>query len=293
MWKLTSHQQDQLATIDTWPVDQGSSQFKSAIAVPTEILHEGIKVHWGFQIDSSKPRFQRFKLDLNEKRGHQASYISITYPDRLEKSPSLIKQATELTIDFLKKLYSHIQLYLENKYSRGLLNTTPIQYILTVPAVWSETAKQLTKDCARAAGFGDSIHLIIEPEAAVTHAITVLPSELKIGDTFVCCDAGGGTVDLISYVLEEKTPGKPIKVSEAVRGNGDLCGSTFINNQFREFFLDRFRDVIGEVEGNEIDLVLQAHLGDCLERRGSGRRHRTAARCLARRRVPARAPRGG
>ena len=29
------------------------------------------------------------------------------------------------------------------------------------------------------------------------------PDTLKVGDTFVCADFGGGTVDLISYTIEE------------------------------------------------------------------------------------------
>lgn len=221
-------------------MEEGSSQVRSAISVPTEILYEDNKIKWGYTIEPSKPRFQHFKLALNEKRGHEVSFISMTYPDKLQKSPGLNKKAKEMTTDFFKKLHEHIQVYLERKYGQGLLRSTPIQYILTVPAVWSASAKEVTKACAKAAGFGDRVESIIEPEAAVTHAVTVLPGELNIGDTFVVCDAGGGTVDLISYGREEKAPGKPIKISETVRGNGDLCGSSFINNHFREFFIARF-----------------------------------------------------
>jgi molecular chaperone DnaK (HSP70) len=41
--------------------------------------------------------------------------------------------------------------------------------------------------------------LVSEPEAAMLHALkTVQPQNLKVGDNFVICDAGGGTVDLIA-----------------------------------------------------------------------------------------------
>ena len=52
------------------------------------------------------------------------------------------------------------------------------------------------------------------------------PDTLKVGDTFVCADFGGGTVDLISYTIEEL--GEKVKVGEAAKGTGDLCGSSFV-----------------------------------------------------------------
>lgn len=43
------------------------------------------------------------------------------------------------------------------------------------------------------------------------------------------CDAGGGTVDLISYKVESLSP---LKVRECVMGDGDLCGSVFLDMAF-------------------------------------------------------------
>ena len=42
---------------------------------------------------------------------------------------------------------------------------------------------------------------------------------LKIGDAFVLCDTGGGTVDLISY---EITKIEPFELRELVKGTGTL-----------------------------------------------------------------------
>lgn len=41
----------------------------------------------------------------------------------------------------------------------------------------------------------------------------------KIGDALVLCDAGGGTVDLISYEIMNLNP---LEVKELVRGTGRL-----------------------------------------------------------------------
>lgn len=43
--------------------------------------------------------------------------------------------------------------------------------------------------------------------------------DLKIGDAFILCDAGGGTVDLISY---EITKIEPLELRELVKGTGTL-----------------------------------------------------------------------
>ena len=50
-------------------------------------------------------------------------------------------------------------------------DNTPIEYILTVPAVWSDKAKSDTLQCASKAGFGSTskIRLITEPEAAAIY----------------------------------------------------------------------------------------------------------------------------
>ena len=76
-----------------------------------------------------------------------------------------------------------------------MLRTTPREYVITVPAVWSEKAKAKTLSCAERAGMGsgDNLHMITEPEAAAIYALdNIAPMELKEGDTFVLCDAGGG-----------------------------------------------------------------------------------------------------
>jgi len=51
--------------------------------------------------------------------------------------------------------------------------------------------------------------------------------------SFVICDAGGGTVDLISYTITKLKP--ILEVEEAAPGTGGICGSTFLNQRFASF----------------------------------------------------------
>lgn len=83
-------------------------------------------------------------------------------------------------------------------------------------------------------GAGAALHVISEPEAAALYALNALdPHDLKIGDTFMLCDAGGGTVDLITYKIASLKP--TLKLAEASPGSGNLCGASFLNRGFQEF----------------------------------------------------------
>lgn len=130
---------------------------------------------------------------------------------------------------------------LKTKVGEGVIESTTIEYIITVPAIWSDAAKYRTRACAKRAGMGGDLQMISEPEAAVIYALDAMdPENLRAGDKFVLCDAGGGTVDLISYTIDELKP--VVKISEAAAGSGAACGSTFLNRIFRKYLETNFSD---------------------------------------------------
>ncbi|KAF2735606.1 hypothetical protein EJ04DRAFT_522759 [Polyplosphaeria fusca] len=69
-----------------------------------------------------------------------------------------------------------------------------------------------------------------------------LSFSLSIGDAFVICDAGGGTVDLISYEVEALTP--RLKLKELIPGSMGMAGSLGLNKRFEE----AVKSLIGEEE---------------------------------------------
>ncbi|KPI42713.1 Chaperone protein dnaK [Cyphellophora attinorum] len=261
-------QQDIITVVDEYP--NVTSRLTCEV-YPTEIVYDSNgTVRIGHQIQQDEPRFQFFKLDLNENRGYEASYVAKKYPNAMAKQPTAQdKSAQEMTTDYLRELHKITQAYISGKLGKAVLATTQVQYVLTVPAMWSDKGKELTRSCARAAGFGARIHLISEPEAAVTHALDAIRnSNLKTGDTFVCCDAGGGTGDLISYTIVSLGNSQPIQVKEAASGTGDLCGSSFVNNKFRQWFIERFHGEPGYDEDaledamQEFELLKRDFTGD-------------------------------
>ncbi|KAL9032255.1 MAG: hypothetical protein Q9180_006605 [Flavoplaca navasiana] len=123
------------------------------------------------------------------------------------------------------------------------LDTTPIEYVLTIPAIWTDTARNKTKAAAEGAGMGpaNELYLISEPEAAAVWAFhEMAPWGLKKEETFVVCDAGGGTVDLITYRITALRPS--LRIAEVAKGEGGMCGSTMLDRSFASFLRDKFGD---------------------------------------------------
>lgn len=207
------------------------------LTIIREIVYDGQNYKWGFQIEDSDKRHQWFKLELDPSQLRNTG-LSTQNRDPLAAPPDYAHSAEKLATDYLTGLRKHAESLLRHKLPESALTSTPIEYIITVPAVWSDLAQSKTRTCAQNAGMGEgpALHIISEPEAAAIYALDVMdPHGLEIGDSFVLCDAGGGTVDLITYTVSALKP--MLKIIEASTGSGLLCGSSFLNRKFEQFLI--------------------------------------------------------
>jgi molecular chaperone DnaK (HSP70) len=97
------------------------------------------------------------------------------------------RNVDQLVTDYISALGDHLMYTLREKLGEGVVKSTPLEFVVTVPAIWSDLAKDKTKQaCQRAAGLSAykfPIHLISEPEAAAIYALHGLdPHGLQIGD---------------------------------------------------------------------------------------------------------------
>lgn len=216
---------------------------------------------WGFEVqqDSSTP-IAWFKLLLNDQKqsssfGKQLSnQIGYDVDDvqlkQLQDTFATIpsgKEPVDLVEDYLKALQQHTLSVIKKAYPKAFVDQldigTPIKYCLTVPAVWSDKAKNLTLKAAHAAGMGKNgsrIRLVTEPEAAAIHCLKSFQETencLKVGNIYVVADCGGGTVDLISYKVTNTKP--HLEVKECAVGTGGFCGSTSLNRRFEQLVKKR------------------------------------------------------
>ncbi|KAG9064852.1 hypothetical protein KI688_003113 [Linnemannia hyalina] len=175
---------------------------------------------------------RKFKLQLDESL-HNAP---------LENGISALDAVTH----YLKKLHGHVMMELMKGFIKNY-EPNQFQYCLTVPAMWSDGAKNTMRRAAIGAGLiqeGDPpnrLILISEPEAAAMYCERMVDRfSLKHGDRFMICDAGGGTVDLIVFEVNEP-PGQARHLREVTRGHGASCGSVFLDANMERLLERKFK----------------------------------------------------
>ncbi|KAH7304629.1 putative heat shock 70 kDa protein 12A [Rhexocercosporidium sp. MPI-PUGE-AT-0058] len=219
--------------VEVWPDEN-----RTAPKTPTLILYDKQdkkKFTWGASVDRTNPEvLEGIKLHLDLSQS-QPLYIPAD-----SKTKKLLATSGKLPIDvasdYIASLYKHAISRIEEQFFKDYVEMQHKKFVLTVPAVWSDKAKDLTLKAAKNAGIYP-ITLIKEPEAAALYTLHYLKGKaLSLGDAFVVCDAGGGTVDLISY---EVIGIGPLELKELVPST---AGSLIVNKRFEEFV----KDIVGE-----------------------------------------------
>ncbi|RMY46672.1 hypothetical protein D0863_15799 [Hortaea werneckii] len=187
-------------------------------------------MRWGYQVRQDEQRLRCLKLLLDPEQNFP-DYVSLD--DIKQQLATTGKSVNSVIAEYLKALFDHTKEALKRRYSEYFVSKTPLQVVLTVPAVWSDKAQEATLAAAKDAGIGDQITMISEPEAAAVYALQAIqPNDLSVGQNFVVVDAGGGTVDLITYSIQGLNP---LRLEEVVRGSGGCCGAAFLNLAFVKF----------------------------------------------------------
>jgi hypothetical protein len=183
---------------------------------------------------------------LDPMRLRAATSIDMTtiYPSREEAAPHYDKDAQALTTEFLSAVRKHVVGTLREHYGSAAFDALTIEWMVTVPAVWSPDAKNTTKRCAEAAGMGsmDTLLSTSEPEAAAVYALKKLePHSLKVGNNLIVLDAGGGTVDLVAYRIKSLNP--RLQLEESGVCTGGKCGGVFVNRVFESMIFAKLGEI--------------------------------------------------
>ncbi|CZR34230.1 uncharacterized protein FPRO_01385 [Fusarium proliferatum ET1] len=234
-----SRQPDDIEIVTSW--DSQLNHCSDVEKAPTQLFYDeraqGVK--WGYGIPSENEPLKWFKLLLLETKDIPVEVAAST---QLQESRRLkykvMKDPIEIIATFLRNLWDHTTESIKRTIGADLVRRCKLQVVITLPAIWPPYAQQRMKQAAQQSGILDarsagatSLHFISEPEAAALATIKDLSkrSTIKAGDTIIVCDAGGGTVDLISYVFESTDP---FVVKECVKGDGGLCGGVFLDEAF-------------------------------------------------------------
>ncbi|KAF8541135.1 hypothetical protein BDD12DRAFT_830367 [Trichophaea hybrida] len=272
---------DEVKLVQTWP--SGGTGSPSADQVPTEIHYTNPQTRekkWGYEVLNLKEAepLRWFKLLLQKPVqmdntplgtisatnpapraslrmfsglfGRHAGLSASFNPPTVTLAQKTSRMLEKLHIapvtvvaDFLSSVLEVTRASMERTYDSNWVRSSRVEYVLTIPAIWDDTARDLMVQAAEKAGFGKhrtDFNLVNEPESAAAYTLHATQhTNLKQGDTFIVCDAGGGTVDLISYKV---TGIDPLTLDESVSGGGDFCGSVFLNERFLEYI----RGVLGD-----------------------------------------------
>ena len=151
------------------------------------------------------------------------------------------------------------------KMTEILLDEKDIHYTITVPAIWDIKSKQIMIDAAQAAGLireddDFSNFFALEPEAASiyfshccnneTECIYNMITKDKIEMSYILCDYGSGTVDIVTQ--KRKLIKNEFQFEELYQPVGGDYGANKIN----EYFIDRIIiPLIGEENFNKVKIA--------------------------------------
>ena len=172
------------------------------------------------QIKEDEYYFTNIKMHLYENKGE-------IQPQNSQKKFKIIiiisKILTEVKTEALKKIKSY----------DSTINDNDIKWVVTVPAIWSNSSKQIMIEASINAGLIQrdreiSLFLSYEPEAAAYYCQNEgIP--IPENKPYIVCDLGGGTADIVCH-MKIKINNK-IQIKQVHEPVGGPYGSNEINKE--------------------------------------------------------------
>ncbi|XP_053378664.1 heat shock 70 kDa protein 12A-like [Mercenaria mercenaria] len=203
--------------------------------------------------------FSRFKMALYKDENLSRSS---TIKDN-DGKPMLALELFTLVIQYMTRLATEMvkeSLLFTNREKLRIKDT--IQWILTIPAIWTDNARQFMHEVFRNADIPENqLRIVLEPEAAAiyTRHLLLYKSEmagiekLPGGTKYILADLGGGTVDICTHEIIEND-----NIRELFQATGGAYGGTYVD--------DMFTQTLVEIFGSEVWAQFQSeHYNDILQ----------------------------
>ena len=198
------HQPNDIEVITNW--DSKLSYNADNEKAPTKLLYSGkhSEVTWGYDIAAEHEPLKWFKLLLIDEEDLSPQLRdSAQLSDARRLIEGADRDPVEVISCYLRHLWNHAITTITREIGTGLIELSRFRVVITLPAIWPHYAQSRMKKAAEGAGILDirpcgktTLTFISEPEAAALATMRDLgrKTDLKVGDHFVVCDAGGGTV---------------------------------------------------------------------------------------------------
>ncbi|XP_028673554.2 heat shock 70 kDa protein 12A-like [Erpetoichthys calabaricus] len=188
--------------------------------------------------------FENFKLDLYKKAISKTLMITAQNGKQMP--------ALKVFSESLRYLKDHALKTVNESMSDFRFTSDDVTWVLTVPAIWDNAAKEFMRLAAEKAGlihntFSKNLIIALEPEAASLFCKTLpskgflaegtndLKMEHKPGMQYIVVDCGGGTIDLATHEVLEDT-----YLKECCSPSGGPWGSCMVDDEFRAFLEELF-----------------------------------------------------
>lgn len=184
---------------DTEASSEGTSEPDQLSSVLLNGDNKPASLFWGYGVqdqlkeadydaDHSR-RLSRFKLMLDESPHTAKVRNTLSETCKTLKKMRLIEEDTNIIADYLEQLFQHTKKRLIE--SEGYTDTSTVEFVLCVPAVWkSKASRKMQAAMGRAitnSGLGklqngsvDNLFLVSEPEAAAACVLASEKTRLKV-----------------------------------------------------------------------------------------------------------------
>ena len=179
------------------------------------------------ELSSSDEKFYHF-TDIKMKLYDKKTKIKATNDDIVLDIEIIISKI----LIFIKK-----EALKEIQSIRPDIKENEINWKVTVPAIWDNNSKEIMKKASLISGiFSEPLTFFaLEPEAAACDYVSEKTSDkeaIKVGNKYIICDIGGGTVDISTHIRIKN--GNNNEIEEIYPPCGGNHGSTYINKAFIE-----------------------------------------------------------
>ncbi|KAL6709496.1 hypothetical protein ACN47E_001431 [Coniothyrium glycines] len=232
--------------------------------VPSVISYSGDHCAWAYDVSGVTMVHTKLELGLQSLMGEMDLTLQVLEgmgnlnfdemfemkdgPDRPTYSH---KTPEDIVTDYLSKVFEYLEQDVD-KFGDVARKHTTTDIVVTVPTEWSYVAKNSTYRAMMKAGFNrinfpslQDVLFITEAEAAAQYTARHYRDEenqvfLQKGQYFILCDAGGGTVDVVSYQVKQLSP--VLQLDQVGEPTGNKSGSIFINMEFKKWLRNQLGD---------------------------------------------------
>ncbi|KAL7819007.1 hypothetical protein V8C26DRAFT_434149 [Trichoderma gracile] len=241
-----SSRPDQTNIITSWKSNFNFNNDKEKAPTAISYTDQGEEAPlWGYAAPIGESTLKWFKLCLLDEEDIPQSLRGSAHIQTAKASLAKTgSHAVDVIGDYLRELWKYSLSFIERAEGASMVQLSAFRVVVTLPAIWPAYAQFRMREAIEKAGIlgprgvaDTTLEFISEPEAAALATLKDMSDrpDMGLGDHFVVCDAGGGTVDVITYTVVSKDP---MKIEESVRGDARLMNNEWENGIKPQFCND-------------------------------------------------------